>query len=280
MMSDENYLIRKEISRKKYFAFNIWDSNSAKAVINQCSSFKRVSFLQVPSSIYSSIDIEELVYIIRKYSNTKGIRSIIHLDHCRDVHLIEDSINYGFDSVMFDGSNTDLKENISITSKVVDYAKTFGVLVEGEIGNVVGNEGDIEVTEANKVTLEEIEEFVSKTEVDIVAIGIGTKHGVHSVGDNEIDFELVDKVNKLIDIPIAIHGGSGLGPSILRKLFDYKNICKINVSSDLKKTYYNSLVRLLNSDTNQLLNYDILNVIKHADKELEQIIASKLEILR
>lgn len=115
------------------YAFNIWDVNSAKAIIDAASKLKRNVILQTSASIYEKIDIKAIRYFVTYYSKEKNIHAWLHLDHCKKMNIIDSAIINGYDSVMIDASNLPLYENIKITNEVVKKAHSKGVIVEAEL---------------------------------------------------------------------------------------------------------------------------------------------------
>jgi ketose-bisphosphate aldolase len=273
-------LERKKLSSGKYFAFNIWDSPSATTIIKKCFENNRLPFIQIPASIYSNLDVEEIVYNVRRLSAMRNTRTIMQLDHCRDFSIIIDAISKGFDSVMFDGSNLSLSDNIMKTREISDYAHFKGVMVEGEIGNIVGIEGDIEVRDMICTDLEDILLFVKESKVDIAAIGVGTQHGISAVGYSEIKFDLIERFDSILQVPVAIHGSSGLSDEILQKLLRYRSICKLNISTELRKAYFEGIREQLEAISKDDLNYNIKSLLDNANKELEEVISQKLGLLK
>lgn len=280
MISDKIYLERKKLASGKYFAFNIWDSPSAITIIRKCIESNRLPFIQVPASIYSNLDVEEIVFTVRRISERESIRAIIQLDHCRDSTIIVDAISKGMDSVMFDGSNLSLSDNIMKTREISDYAHCRGVMVEGEIGTIAGIEGDIEVRDMVCADLKDILTFVKESGVDIAAIGVGTQHGISEVDYSEIKFDLIERFDSIMQVPVAIHGSSGLSDEILQKLLGYRSICKLNISTELRKAYFEGILKKTALIPENDHSYNIRSLLDYANIELEKVITQKLELLK
>ncbi|MEG1875344.1 MAG: class II fructose-1,6-bisphosphate aldolase [Angelakisella sp.] len=184
----------------------------------------------------------------------------LHLDHGADFEICKSCIDGGFTSVMIDGSHHTFADNIALTRKVVEYAHAYGVTVEGELGQLSGIEDDVNVSaeDANFTNPAEVEEFVTKTGVDSLAIAIGTSHGAYKFkpGQNpKLRFDILTEVEKrLPGFPIVLHGASsviqsdvaiinqfggkmpdaiGIPEEMLRKAASMA-VCKINIDSDLR----------------------------------------------
>jgi fructose-bisphosphate aldolase class II len=182
----------------------------------------------------------------------------LHLDHGPDFETCKSCIDDGFTSVMIDGSSAPFEENITLTKKVVEYAHDKGVVVEGELGQLAGIEDDVDVAEHSYTDPAQVEEFVTKTGVDSLAIAIGTSHGAYKFkpGQNpELKFDILEEVSKrLPGFPIVLHGASSVIPEFVDMINKYGGnmpdaigipedmlrkaaasaVCKINIDSDLR----------------------------------------------
>lgn len=187
----------------------------------------------------------------------KDIPVALHLDYGADFEMCKSCIDGGFTSVMIDGSQYSFKENIELTKKVVDYAHRRGVVVEGELGQLAGVEDDVNVEHHSYTKPEEVEEFVSKTGVDSLAIAIGTSHGAFKFKPGtkpQLRFDILEEVSKrLPEFPIVYgassvsakyvdiinsNGGKlkdavGIPEDMLRKAAK-SSVCKINIDSDIR----------------------------------------------
>ena len=184
----------------------------------------------------------------------------LHLDHGDSFELCKSCIDGGFNSVMIDGSHLPFKENIALTKKVVEYAHDHGVTVEGELGRLAGVEDDVKVSaeDSSYTRPEEVEEFVTKTGCDSLAIAIGTSHGAYKFKPGtkpQLRFDILEEVSKRLPMfPIVLHGASsvpqnfvkiinenggkladaiGVPEDMLRKAASMA-VCKINIDSDLR----------------------------------------------
>jgi len=158
------------------------------------------------------------------------------LDHGGSVANCITALQYGFSDVMFDGSSLPLEENIAQTRQVVEAAHAVGAGVEAELGHVgVGADyRDPDKVKAGYTDPAAAERFVAETGVDFLAIAIGTAHGVYQ-GTPELDIERLSEIRKRVDIPLVLHGGSGLSDEQFRSAIE-AGICKVNVFTDLGLT--------------------------------------------
>jgi fructose-bisphosphate aldolase, class II len=192
-----------------------------------------------PIIIQTSIDTakyighENLVAVCKSMATKEMVDVVLHLDHARDFDDIKEAIDKGYTSVMYDGSHLPFKENILKTRAVVEYAHKYGVSVEGELGTIGGTEEGIHVDVDKKVYTDprDAAEFVKATGVDVLAIAIGTNHGQYK-SKTEVNIPLLKEINAVVDVPLVIHGGTGVNENDIHELID-NGIRKFNVGTDL-----------------------------------------------
>lgn len=159
----------------------------------------------------------------------------MHLDHGNSAELAKRCIDSGFTSVMFDGSALPFEENIKKTYEVTSFALEEGISVEGELGTIGGKEeGDTDL-EASYTKVSEAVEFVEKTKVSTLAIGVGTAHGIYK-GTPKINTKRIEEIHSAIDTPLVLHGASGLSDEVLDSCIK-SGISKINFATELRQAY-------------------------------------------
>ena len=180
-------------------------------------------------------------------ANHTRIPVVIHLDHGATYEQCIHAIQLGFTSVMIDGSLLPFTENIALTKKVADAAHSVGVSVEGELGTI-GQTGDsIEggTTQIVYTKPTDVKIFVEKTEVDSLAVAIGTAHGIYPKGFvPKLKLELLSEIKNIVDIPLVLHGGSSNSDSEIAESIK-RGICKINISSDIKFSFMKGIEKYL-----------------------------------
>lgn len=186
---------------------------------------------------------------------------VVHLDHGPDFETCKSCIDGGFSSVMIDGSHFTFEENIEVTKKVVEYAHDHGVVVEAELGRLAGVEDDVKVSaeDSSYTQPDEVEEFVTRTGCDSLAIAIGTSHGAYKFkGEPRLRFDILEEVGRrLPGFPIVLHGASSVIPEYVDMINQYGGtmpgaqgvpedmlrkaasmaVCKINIDSDLRLAF-------------------------------------------
>ena len=244
-------------------AYNFNNMEQLQAIIQACVETESPLILQVSKGARQYANQTLLRYMAqgaveyaKEINNGKLIPIVLHLDHGPDFETCKSCIDFGFSSVMIDGSHYSFEENIEVTKKVVDYAHAHDVTVEGELGVLAGIEDDVKAENHTYTRPEEVEEFVARTGVDSLAIAIGTSHGAYKFkpgDDPKIRLDILHEIEKkLPGFPIVLHGSSsvpqdlvqiinsnggklkdaiGIGEDQLREAAR-SAVCKINIDSD------------------------------------------------
>ncbi len=244
-------------------AFNVDNLESVLGVLNAVEKTCKPTIIQtIPKTLkYGGISAySSLVRALYK----DGADIAIHLDHGGDVKICEDCINAGYSSVMIDGSMLSFEENIALTKSVVALAHARGISVEAELGTIGGKEeteGQIKYTE-----VEEAKEFVERTRVDSLAIGVGTAHGVYK-GEPRIAIDRIKEIANVVDVPLVLHGASGLSDEVIRACID-AGISKINFATHLRQAFTDGLKKGLASKE---ATYDPKTYLPYAIKAVEDV---------
>ncbi|MBQ5532591.1 MAG: class II fructose-1,6-bisphosphate aldolase [Bacteroidales bacterium] len=245
-------------------AFNFNNMEQLQAIIMACVETKSPVILQVSSGArkYANQNLlKNMAKGATEYAHELGcdIPIVLHLDHGDSFELCKSCIETGFSSVMIDGSHLPYEENIALTRKVVEYAHPFDVTVEGELGVLAGIEDEVSAEHHTYTRPEEVEDFVKRTNVDSLAISIGTSHGAFKFkvkpGESipPLRFDILEEVEKRIPgFPIVLHGASSVPQDIVAEINKYGGDiqnsagvpeeqlrraatsagCKINIDSD------------------------------------------------
>lgn len=219
------------------------------------------------------ITIVNMVKNLIDYLNIT-IDVVIHLDHGSSFESCKDAIDAGFTSVMIDASKYNLEENIEITKRVVDYAKQYNVSVEAEIGHIGGTEDGVikEIKYADPV---ECVRFCRETNIDCLAPALGSVHGPYK-GDPKLEFNLMEEIKNKCDIPLVLHGGSGIYDSQIRKAIEC-GICKININTELQQVWSKAVREKLEIDK---VLYDPRKIIKAGEMNIKNMIKEKVELFK
>ena len=226
-------------------AFNIFDYLSARAAIDAANETKTPILLQTSVGTVKKFGPQGLFDMLDLLRRGSQVPILIHLDHCTDISLCKTCVDIGWDSVMVDMSEKPLDENISLTAEVKKYARQKAVCVEGELGLIRGVEEEITADVEKLASYEDSLKFLEGSGVDAFAPAIGTAHGLYKKEVN-LNFGLVKKLAGTTQVPVVVHGGTGLSDDQFTMLVR-NGASKINVSTALKYAYIDGLRNYWNS---------------------------------
>jgi len=210
--------------------FNGLSADFYEGLIDAAEQLRCPIIIGVADRFVDRLDFEMIAEVMIFLAKRASVPVCVHLDHAKSLKNIIRAIKAGFTSVMFDGSSLPFEENIQKTKEIVEIAHSVGVSVEGELG-VVGR-GDWDFKNPEFYTKpEEAEIFAAQTNVDALAVAIGTVHGVYK-GEPRLDFERLSEIRKRVDCYLVLHGGSGLSDDDFKKCIEY-GINKVNIFTDL-----------------------------------------------
>lgn len=270
--------VLKESIVKKYAvgAFDTMDRVFTEAIL-QASEKKGVAvILMIVPPVLDAPDVEAFMEYVVNRCKRSSVSVALHMDHAPTYDYCVRAIKYGCTSVMFDGSSLPYEENVAITKKVVEIAHICKVTVEAEIGHVAGHEGNMLdgniADESAYTTVEEAVRFYRDTQVDCLAVAVGTVHGVY-MGTPKIDYDRLDEIREALPIPIVLHGGSGLTDEDYKKLVAH-GINKINFYTAMTLAAAEA-VRKLVEENKKLQMTDIIMV---GQKAAEEIVSHHIEL--
>lgn len=196
-----------------------------------------------------------------------GVTAWVHLDHGADVNIVKQCIDIGFDSVMIDASEKPFEENIKITKEIVDYASSYGINIEAELGYIakLGQNQKMVYTQP-----EEAKEFVEKTGINALAIAVGSAHGFYKETP-ELQLDLIAEINDATSAALVLHGGSGIPINQIQAAIN-KGITKINLATEIKNIFMKSLQATL-SGTDEI---DLRKVFPKATLKATELVIGKL----
>ncbi len=208
-------------------------------------------------------------YALKEILSLKyNVPVFLNLDHGRDIKVIKEAIGIGYDCVHFDGSNLKYEENIKKTREVVLYAKKRGVMIEGEIDTIADSPGQ----ETNLASVDLICKFIKETGVSLLAVGIGSVHGIYKDMPN-LDFKRLLEIKNNTDINLVLHGASGIEENEIKKAVE-GGIVKVNINTEIRKKWKESFINFLSGT--EIKPYDI---VPKVEDEIERAIIEKIKIL-
>lgn len=248
LVNSKNMLLEAQKGEYAVGAFNVENMEMVKAVIQAAEELNAPVMLQTTPSTVKYGTIEMYAAMVKAEALKAKIPVCLHLDHGNSYELTKLCIEEGYTSIMIDGSHFTFEENILLTKKVVEEAKVKGVPVEAELGKVGGKEDDLEAKADMNTDPVEAKLFVEKTQVDSLAIAIGTAHGFY-VGTPVLDRERLSQIREQVSIPLVLHGASGLSNEEVRACIK-RGICKVNFATELRVAYTSAIRQLLNDNSN------------------------------
>ena len=290
-------------------AFNVNNMEIVQAITEAAAEAKSPVILQVSAGARKYAKHEYLMALAKAAIADSGVDLALHLDHGADFEICKACIDGGFTSVMIDGSHHTFEDNIAVTKKVVEYAHAHGVVVEGELGRLAGVEDDVKVSaeDSSYTRPEEVEEFVTKTGVDSLAIAIGTSHGAYKFKPEQctrnadgvlvpppLRFDILEEVAKrLPGFPIVLHGASSVPQEYVREINSIGGklpdaigipeeelrqaaklaVCKINIDSDIRLAMTAGIRRVMHDQPEV---FDPRTYLSVARDEIRKLVVHKI----
>ncbi len=281
-------------------AFNVNNMEIIQGIVGAAKKNNAPVILQVSKGARAYANHKYLVKLVEAAVEETGLPIALHLDHGPDFETCKSCIDGGFTSVMIDGSSLPYEENVAVTKKVVEYAHAHGVVVEGELGTLAGVEDDVVVEAGNEsyTNPEQVEDFVTRTGVDSLAIAIGTSHGAYKFKPGQkpqLRFDILEEVSKrLPGFPIVLHGASSVMPEYVEKINKFGGempdaigipedmlrqaasmaVCKINVDSDLRLAMTAAIREHLTENPS---HFDPRQYLTPARNAIEEVVSHKIE---
>ena len=281
-------------------AFNVNNMEIVQGITEAARDLSAPLILQVSKGARAYANHTYLVKLVEAaVIECPNIPIVLHLDHGPDFETCKSCIDGGFTSVMIDASSKPFAENIEITKKVVEYAHDHGVVVEAELGTLAGIEDDVKVSaeDSSYTHPEEVEEFVTKTGCDSLAIAIGTSHGAYKFKPGtkpQLRFDVLEEVSKrLPGFPIVLHGSSSVPQEYVKMINENggnmpgaigvpedqlrqaarMSVCKINIDSDLRLAMTGTIRQFFNEHPDK---FDPREYLKPARANIKELVAHKI----
>ena len=304
----------KEMFKKAYAggyaigAFNINNMEIIQAITEAAEETKSPVILQVSAGARKYAKHEYLLALAQAAVKDSGVDLALPLDHGADFEICKACIDGGFTSVMIDGSHHAYEDNIALTKKVVEYAHERGVVVEGELGVLAGVEDEVSAEKSSYTRPEEVEDFVTRTGVDSLAISIGTSHGAFKFTPKQctrnekgilvpppLRFDILEEIEKrLPEFPIVLHGASSVPQDLVAEINSLGGkmpdavgipeeqlrqaakmaVCKINIDSDIRVAMTAGIRRVF---ANEPSVFDPRGYLSVARDEVKKMVKHKIE---
>jgi fructose-bisphosphate aldolase class II len=278
-------------------AFNVNNLETILAVTEAATEEKSPAIVAVTPSAIKYAGLPYLSKIVRTAAEDSQVQMSLHLDHGEDFETASKCISTGFTSVMIDGSHLKFEENVALTKRVVETAHPKGIPVEAELGRLAGvEESTVEEKEAILTDPEVARQFVQRTNVDALAVAIGTSHGAYKFkGEPELDFERLKLISKQVSQPLVLHGASSVPTWIVEKAAKYGaelsgakgipeehikkaislGIAKINIDTDLRLAFTATVREVL---ANSPREYDPRKILGPAKEAMKEAVKAKMRL--
>ncbi|WP_173915437.1 class II fructose-bisphosphate aldolase [Halobacillus sp. Marseille-Q1614] len=254
-------------------AFSAHNAETILAILEAAEEKQSPVMIQIGQKVIQTLGLKPMKDMLDSLAEDFTVPVCVHLDHSRQYEQTMKAIQLGFQSVMFDGSSLYFHENTKITKQVAAAARALGIGSEGEIGKIGGTEDDITVDEKDALitTTQEAVDFVNETEVDYLAVSIGTAHGIYRQTPN-LRFERLEEISKAVQRPIVLHGGSDVPDEQVQRAISL-GIAKINVDTELRQAYTQGLKSYMQEHPEDIVLANSLGAgrIKMKEKVKEKI---------
>lgn len=256
-------------------AFNAHNLEMLPSMIDAAKEAGSPIIIQTSVDTAKYIGYKTLVTVTKSIANSEMVDVVLHLDHAKDFNDIKNAIDAGYSSVMFDGSSLPLKENIMKTKAVVDYAHKRGTSVEAELGIIGGTEEGITIdgSVVKYTDPYDAKYFAEATNVDALAVAIGTNHGQFKSKTN-VNIPLLAEINEIVETPLVVHGGTGVKEQDVPELID-NGIRKFNVGTELLVTWTETAKKHFGeTKVNKSLRHNIIP----CNEAVKNIVAHKINL--
>ncbi|PSB18355.1 ketose-bisphosphate aldolase [Phormidesmis priestleyi ULC007] len=254
-------------------AFNVYNLEGVKAVIGAAEAEQSPAMLQLhPSAlVYGGFP---LVSLCLEAARSSTMPIAVHLDHSTSADDIRMALDSGMLSIMADGSHLPYEQNVTFTKEMTQWAHEKGAIVEAEIGRISGTEDGLSVAEkeAKMTDPDQAVEFIKATKVDALAVTIGNVHGEYKSAPR-LDFARLEKIRHLVDVPLVLHGASGLPESMINRSIEL-GVCKFNVNTEVRQAYMETLQQGLCSSSLK----DLLDSMAATIEAMQSVVVEKLRL--
>lgn len=247
-------------------SFDLINMEFAEAIIEAAVSVHSPVILSTAAVHFDYVNMKALAPSLVRLAEEAPVPVTLHLDHGSDLEMAILALRLGFTGIQVDTAHLPFAENVAYTKEVVRAAHAVGASVEGELGYVAGHEGDHQNRQMKDETVytlpSEAEQFAALTGIDCLAVSVGTIHGLLK-GEPRIDFDRLNEINQVLDIPLVIHGGSGLADETYRKLVQ-NGMSKINFYAELSKASVESIKERLQANPETTMITEVLGGVRQA----------------
>jgi len=252
-------------------AFNINNLEFLQAIIEAAEEENSPVIIAISEGAMKYGWVELLSTMVKTAAMNTKVPVALHLDHGKNFDKILTAIRYGFTSIMIDASDRSYEENVKLTKEVIKVAHPLGITVEAELGRLLGKEDEVESDVAIYTDPDDAKRFVDETEIDALAVAVGTSHGAYKFkGEAKLDIERIKKINSLTGVPLVLHGASGVPHELVEEAQKYGAVLKgaKGVPNEEIKKAIEAGIRKINIDTDLRISF-LLGVRKYLSEHPE-----------
>ena len=272
LVNSKEMLLKAQKERYAVGAFNAENMEMVMAIIEIATELNTPVIIQTTPSTVRYAGESMYQAMVKAVAEKTPVPVAMHLDHGDKFELIQRAAKAGYTSLMIDGSHEEFEDNITLTKKAVEFARHYGIPIEAELGSVGGKEDDLEA-QGGCTDPMEAAEFVQRTGVDSLAVAIGTAHGVYKK-EPKLDIERLKEIRKVVNIPLVLHGASGLSEDAVRTCIK-EGICKVNFATELRIAYTEAVRGILGNDDKV---FDPKKYGKAAMEKVKEAVRMRMEV--
>lgn len=256
-------------------AFNCNNMEIVQAIMMAAEAEKSPVIIQASQGAIKYAGLNYIVSLVKTAAEASTVPVALHLDHGTSFDQVIQCIGNGFTSVMIDWSKHPLEENIAVTNQILSVARPLGISVEAELGKIGGTEDNVTVSEREAAFTDpaEAEYFVQQTGIRSLAVAIGTAHGQYK-GEPKLDFERLSQIKERVQIPLVLHGSSGVPDEALREAVK-RGVRKINIDTNLREAFTDGVREVLAEKPNEI---DPRKILGPAREKMAERVAEKIRI--
>lgn len=248
LLHGTSFLVAARQARRAVPAFVAYNMEMVQGIVAAAESTERPVIVIAGSSAFHFAGLRPLAALALNAARESRVAVGVHLDHCRSIDEIETCLDLGYTSVMFDGADLSYEENVALTKAVVGAAHEVGAWVEAELVGIAGDENvSTDAVATSTTDPDQAAAFVAETGVDALAVVVGNVHGFTSRAP-VIDFARLEKIADLVEVPLVLHGASGLSDEVLSRCVA-TGVAKVNVNAELRRSYLDAVVSMSDAST-------------------------------
>jgi len=275
LVSNRTMLLNAQREGYAVPAFNVHNLETVQAIAETAAELRSPVIMAGTTGTWNYAGLEYLVAICQQAAKKYDLPIALHLDHHEDLNDISRKVHAGVRSVMIDASHYPFAQNIEKVREVVRLCHRYDVSVEAELGRLGGQEDDLIVAESESFFTDpaKAQEYVSRTGIDSLAVAIGSAHGLYQ-GEPKLDFDRLAQIREQVDIPLVLHGASGIPEAMLRRSIAL-GICKVNVATELKIAFSGAVKAFFSEHPG---TSDPREYMEPGKQAMKQVVAEKIRI--